>query len=577
MEPFEDTIIALPEPLTADDINAIISTAKSEYDGAKVGAMKSAAGAYLVWYHGESEYAEPAMRKWLGDEIEKANTTIAAHNKAINDRCSKAKAFIKGKSNTKLSDDEQAKLTADAALTVKEWAQLKQVPIEARDGASAFTRITKFVFEFKKPSQASLVSRYARVLEYIELHKDKLEGKFTIEAIVDLLVEAGGFEAAIDAMRGNAPAQTDQVRASMLAKIKSAVNAANTAQVDLQAKYQTGGYVFMIGRANGGQTTVCGELKLSDNEAEELMLKIDAAVLGNNDPVADFTARAVSLGELVREGYEGNVTVEDAKAAKKHKVTRAYSLTALGEGTQLVVSARYTDVSAVIHAVPKPHINIGKVKDGQFLTLAIENGAGFAKQFTDAGHRALLTVTAQQSASDAPVLWDIDTALEGKSETQHLSWKSLYTDPNRPVDTYDYLADCTINLSHADLRDLYDTYLSGWVKNKKNDQKVAKPLTVSFDGITLKVGHEVYGHYQRTVGDKQGAAVSVIMRPRDLVDLCSKLIELNVDCCAISGDTNRMLAASWEDEFGDYIVYLPAAELRGGLVKGCVRNMKPTK
>jgi hypothetical protein len=573
----EAAIQTLPTPPTSDEILEFINYAKHEYQHAKTGAMKSAAGAYLVWHFGESANAEIEMRTWLGAEVDKRNANIDAHNTIIENRRRKAKEFANGSMNETHSVEYKAKLTADAALLVADWAALKQVKIDARHGASNFTRIVKFVFEFKKPSDATHTSRYAKVLEYIEKHKNRLAGNFTIDAIVQLLDDVGGFEAAVEAMRGNAPAESDAVRASKLAKIKSAVNLANTGQIEFHAKYQTGGYVFMIGRANGGQTTVCGELKLSDNEAEELMLKVDADVMGNNDPVADFIARAVSLGELVRDGYESNVTIENANAAKKHKVTRAYSLVALGESTQLVVSARYTDVSAVIHAMPKPHINIGKVTEGRFVTLAIENGAEFTKPFTDAGYRALLTVKAQQGGSDAPVLWHIETALERKTETQQLAWKSLYTDPNRPVDTHDYTADCTINLSHADLRHLYDTYLSGWVKNKKNNQNVAKLLTVSFDGITLMVGHDAHGQYKRKVGDKQGAAVSVIMRPRDVVDLCSKLIELNVNCCAISGDTNRMLAASWQDEFGDYIVHLPAAEDRGGLIKGCVRNMKPPK
>jgi hypothetical protein len=566
----------VPAPPSVDDIVSFISAAKTGYEHAKTGAMQSAAGAYLVYHFAASESATPKMRDWLHEEIAKANSKIDAHNKAINHRRERAKQFKKNTLNEEPSADEIARLTADAERSSSDWSALKHVKIEAREGASKFTSIVKYVFEFKKPSDASLASRYSKVLEYIELHKDELQGRFNINAVVALLTKAGGFEAAIEAVRGNTVEETDVIRASKLAKIMSAVDDAHNGEIVYQPRHEARGYVFMIGRASGGKTTVCGELRLDDEEADELMLKIDASVLGPNDPVADFAGRAFSIGELVREGHEGNVTIEATKSGAKHKVTRTYTITAPGGSARMVVSARYTDVSTVVHAVPKPHVNIGHVAEGQFAALAVENCASICKQFSDEVHRALLTVMPQSGADASLVVWSVDTDLENQRETQTLEWKSLFAETHRPVDMFGYSPDWTIKLTAGELRDVYEKFLFNWIKTKKNDQNVTKPIAVKYDGIHLTMGHTAYDIYTHKVASEKGAPAEVIMRPRDLVDLIRKIIDLDAGECTLSADSNGMLSASWEDDLGNYTVYLPAVEPRGSLNRGCTRYMKPT-
>jgi hypothetical protein len=67
------------------------------------------------------------------------------------------------------------------------------------------------------------------------------------------------------------------------------------------------------------------------------------------------------------------------------------------------------------------------------------------------------------------------------------------------------------------------------------------------------------------------------MRPRDVVDLFRKLIELNVQHVALHFDTDGLLAASWGDDAGDYIIYIPTVDKRGGLNRACLGQMKPKK
>ena len=127
----------------------------------------------------------------------------------------------------------------------------------------------------------------------------------------------------------------------------------------------------------------------------------------------------------------------------------------------------------------------------------------------------------------------------------------------RPADKRFFDPQCSMTLTHDQLREVYNEQLLEWVETKKDDHKVNKPLTVSFDGVSLTIGHEAFEPKTFQIGDKQGPPVSLDLRPRDVVDLFKKLLELNVKHCAMHGDPDGLLAVSWEDEAGDYIVYTP--------------------
>ncbi|GHA08962.1 hypothetical protein [Novosphingobium arvoryzae] len=109
--------------------------------------------------------------------------------------------------------------------------------------------------------------------------------------------------------------------------------------------------------------------------------------------------------------------------------------------------------------------------------------------------------------------------------------------PVRPCGCFKEFGPCF--LTHADLRQVYTDYLHEWLGTKKDDKKVGKPLTVAFDGINFAVGHEAFGHKSYAFGNKQEASVALQMRPRDVVDLFRKLVELNVSHVSLQGDLLR--------------------------------------
>lgn len=570
--------IFLPTLPTADDLLGLIKTAKKEYTNSKTSAMRSAANAFLVWYHGQSAEAVPAMRSWLDGEIDKANELIKLHNDGIEERRRKAKAYANGKMKETPSAKETAQYVADAALSSTAWAALKQVKIEGRDGASSFTRIVKFVFGFKKPSDASHVSRYAKALEFIELNKGELNGELTVDAIVELLKKVGGFEAAVEKMRGKSSISSDNVRGATLQKIKQVVSGIDTGdEISFSPKHEHDGYVFLVGRTTASGVMVCGELAINDNEeADALLLKIDGNVIGNPAPTVDFISRVVNIGQLVKVGRDSHL-IDTAGTGKKFKVARGYSLLKNGASTHMVVSARYAEASLVVHAYPKSDVSIGSLEQGQCAMLDADTASALVEHFGDPARCHLMSVDVVQGDDNEPVSWAVSTDMGAEIERNNFTWRSMFGQPNLPLNMRGYDPGCTINLTHDQLRELYDAELSKWATAKADDKEAKKPISVSFDGITLTVGNPAFGNYSLPLMGKQGAHVSLNVRPRDLVDLVKKLLSLEVQNCALSGDNNGMLAISWEDTVGSYLVYIPAVDARGSFDKACIGFIKPTK
>ena len=569
--------IFLPTPITSDELEKYKVAALREYASAKSSAMRSAANAYLVWYHGESEYALSPMREWLDGEIEKANEHIKQHNDRVDLQKERAKLFLEGKLNAPLSDEEKVELLKMNDRKPRDWAKEKQVRIEARNGASSSTRIVKFVFGFNKPSDASHVSRYSKALEYIEQHKEKLRGELSAETIVALLNDAGGFEASVEAMRGTqSVAGNDDVRAATLKKIKEAVSTLETgATIELEAKHGNDGYVFLVGRTTDTGVIVCGELAVNDNEADELLLKVSADVIGKPEPTIEFVSRFVSVGQLVHAGRDSHL-IDTAATGKKFKVARAYSMLSNGTSTQVIVSGRYAETSLVVHAYPKQNVSIGALEQGQAVMLEASPAADLATCFADTARCHLMTIEAVQGDRTEPIRWCSTIDMGAETNRSEYVWKSMYGLPHLPLTVRGYEPENTIKLTLDQLRTVYDAELTKWSNAKADDKEAKKPITVEFDGSSLVIGNDAFGKHKLSLNGERGAHVALTLRPRDIVDLFKKLISLGVQNCSFSGDNNGMLEASWEDAVGNYHVYIPAIEARGTLSKACLGYIKPT-
>jgi hypothetical protein len=72
------------------------------------------------------------------------------------------------------------------------------------------------------------------------------------------------------------------------------------------------------------------------------------------------------------------------------------------------------------------------------------------------------------------------------------------------------------------------------------------------------------------LGGEEKPMVSVGLRPRDIADLFKLLAEQNTDSFVIQADPNGLLMVRWSDKFGEYEIYLPTVNDKGGLKDRCL-------
>jgi hypothetical protein len=260
----------------------------------------------------------------------------------------------------------------------------------------------------------------------------------------------------------------------------------------------------------------------------------------------------------------------------------AYVLRDDKRGTFVQVSARYTDTSAVIIARPKSEINIGTIQSGQFLMLPTERrdddtltktGKDLAKQVSRIGDRIMFGMTAIAGNADTPVIWQIvphsKTAAQGDKEPR-FRWTLASKETHQPVCIDNFNAKFTTELRKTVVQAVYEEYVSNWQNARKGEEKTFLPLTLSYNGLSLSFHHAKHKAYAVPMGSVEQPKVTLALRPRDIADVFKLLAEQNTDSFVIKADPNGLLMVSWSDKFGEYEIYLPTVNDKGGLKDRCL-------
>ncbi len=534
--------IAAVITLSAAQLAEYVRSAQDAYKNYKTTAMRSAANCYLVWLFTSSDQATDMARDWIKDQIADRNAEIERHNDNLPSLKERVNAY-KASEIASVTAVELAEIEPYLAYTDTDWDKAVQTKIEAREGASPFTEVVKFVFGFDSASDASNISRYAKALEYVQARHGALT-ELTADGVVALLDKAGGLEGAINAVRNGEDGHAnfagggagDPQRDAKVRALKVAIsNSATLTSFSYEPKFANDDYVFMIGRRRGADVAVYGELDLSENEANALVMKIDTDLISTLDPFAEFVARVAKLGSLVREGSASAYTVDGTQSGDKMKVARAYALCDATDGTTFMhVSARYTEASAVIVARPKSPVMLGTLKPKQFLMLPTEPATGFktgkdmVKLVNSVADRIMFRFAATKEVSDAPVVWSaLSNDPQNLSPAPEFVWGIMAKQKRYPVNVNRFNAQFTVVLNKSDVVDIHESYTSKWEKAPKNAKKVFLPLELSCDGVTLSLNHAKHLEKRIPVGSTLAANVALPMRPRDISDLIAILCEQN--------------------------------------------------
>ena len=168
------------KPLSPDDLNQLIVNARSSFQAYRQSAASAACNVYLLWRDTQATGAPREGRDWFAEVIAKKNEEIKKHNDAVKAE----KKYVDDYKKSKLSKDElvnqvgknkeekeliaaeKKRLDDLVKKNDKYWDDQKLVSIEKRYGASIFTEVVKYVFEFDKPGHASMVNRFCLGVDF---------------------------------------------------------------------------------------------------------------------------------------------------------------------------------------------------------------------------------------------------------------------------------------------------------------------------------------------------------------------------------------------------------------------------
>ena len=165
----------------SESFTRIITEARLSHARSKEAAADAVGNAYMLWLVTESDNATKSSRDWIEKEIILANEKIKDHNDSVNAQRGRVTKFMEGALSIDDAVNEKPRNAAHAAEIElmrqelreqsqwdrQQWAKRRRVMIEARDGASTFTRFVKYVFQFSEVQHSDQVAKYSLVLEWI--------------------------------------------------------------------------------------------------------------------------------------------------------------------------------------------------------------------------------------------------------------------------------------------------------------------------------------------------------------------------------------------------------------------------
>lgn len=591
--------VVSPLDSTPDRVMANVSLARDSLIASRDSAAKAAAHAYQVWKDVASPLAHSDMREWFKGEVEKVNLAIDRHNdaeKALKTRVSHFKAGTLSKGDALFvvprTPAEQAAIDADranlaqlATLEKSDWERRRKVRLDAGGEAavSQFLLVAKFVLNLDKRSQASLASRYAKVMEWIDA-RFSADNTAGADDIVNAIKSAGGFDEVLDVSRGNnggdASEEAEEREITNSALVEQAkgvvLSAPGKAEIVLDSLADREGIVALVGRCVGGKVQVLGALDIEAAALDRTLLNFNDSSLLPSKPRAEFMSRVLRLGDLVHTGEKTDKKLNDLTAGKTLKSERVLSIIPDGTmGTSIVVSARYADASVIVTATP---VTSECAFEGVTAPVILDSTQlkQLAKALAERASSRLIDVDLRHQEGVASFVVT-NAALVAKKHNggvKTLVLLDVAELAHKPLVVDGFRAQVSGNVTRDQLLALYKGGLADWKPDAaKAAQKVAQ-LCFSNGKITYKLP----GQPEVVIScDLQMPGTDALkLRTKDLHDVIQAVLNEDASSLTLGADTGGMLRIGWSDRFGNYKVYLPTATSSGELSSRRLEPMRIT-
>ena len=572
-----------------EEIRNFIANARSSFNSYKESAARAVANAFMAHQELKSKFATSEGQRWLTDEIAKRNTAIEEANKKLDELRTRAKKFKDNKleeagdwiyqkpknaEERKAIEAEVANLTKLAKLGTGDWTAQRQLKIEMREGASLYTEIVKFVFEFDRSHHATVISRFCAVMEWIEA-KAKGQRFEDADEIVGLIETEGGFEFVIEEMRLKRNGEDEDTKdrtiiaEENLKEVKEVLKSApSMGSLVFEPKFAKEKFVMLVGRYEGGSVEIVTELPVGDGELDRLIARYENPTALPVPETTEFIARMLELGSLVPEGSDGNeVTASKNATDEPSRGQRAIVLRLSDdEKREFVISSQGADASPVIYVYPKEQIDLGTPASPVFLTG--KNRKALEKKVFSYDKRRKIDFTFDmtpkqgdgQTPATSPMSWlachATLKAKDRKNAVQQYFWFDLAKTGKRPLEVDNFRPSFKATLSSSDIELIFNLQMKPWFE-AKDPKKDERQFAIAYKDQVFLVAFKDGDGYKTDVPNSQGEHVQLNFRPRDFYELFSLLVRQHGKDYEISGDVGGLLEVRWSDNLADYRVCLP--------------------
>lgn len=555
----------------------------------KDSAMRAAALAYKFWMLHQNEFGQFLLQK----RIEKENEAIDRHISEVEAEKKQLKDYRAGKITfpAKPSSPQEAaeiakkqqKLVELDKRTDEEWDALRRVKIEAKPSANPFTLIVKLVFHFVRPTDASLVSRYATALAVLHARYNG-DVTTTEQEMVDYLLSLGGFEAAVSkAKLGNnkpanvaliTPEERKELEKQVVAdaKVRAATQPGTTLIYPLSG-HPNEGFAVMLHYYDRTGNKMVANLPLDADAVMEHVGNLHLQKAGARKPCITFLRRVLQLGQVVggvvekgdvsKNGLEKELRGADKGDVYVDKsVSRRLTLRRDTTGAaQFVVSAKSAaaSASAIIHATPRDEDFVGMQHVSGLCAMAQEGFAKIHEVLDDpmVSYFADIQPGTRQGYT-SPLVWDL--ANPEINLNRDLFWSQIGNGAEKALDIEPDFAGrvkLRVEIDEYSVKKLYREGAALWGNSKRPNKKVTEMQLVfeKDDTVTLKIAAQP-DVVVATTGNTM-VSETVKFRPQDLYRLLKALSEQAANYFVFEVDPSGAMAVLWKDDVGHYAAYQP--------------------
>ena len=624
----------LNEEKVLDDIKKALRSHEMQQDS----ALEATAYCYAAWTDTQSQYASKEAKAWIQEQFDRVNETIDAHNAGIELNKTQATEYAEGKLDksdlifSEPKDDIEKKAIEEriAQLTLwntwdrKDWAAAKLVRVDARDGASPYTEIVKFVFGFNKPNQSASINRYTLAMEWVHARfKDR--GFNDISEITDVMKQADSFESLIDDQREanqDAMPNRDKVREDrhLLLEAERAIrDAPAKATIELDARHVQKNKVVMIGRYIGGKIEIVGEVGVGESEMDRMIRSFDDPDLLPADSNCELLARLIELGNIVEDGRPTSETYDGTESGDKIETARTLTYRVGEQGDpELVISARNADASPMIYAQPRDIEGMGT--PNETLVMQTKYFKRLDKAIKKHERRRILNIAhihnplrVDGKPAESHFAWRMgNRALmeeDVNQANQALFWYKASTRSGRALDQDNFKPVAWATLDGASIWNLFEQRIKPWGlkpsaigtnDNLSQGDGTAEPSSDTVTSIKKKTEKKTEKNSDRIMTlvfkDQQlimrvrgledlvveteacdGDPCIMPFRPKEFHDIFKSLCEtFHIRQIHLAADEKGLMEFKFSDKLAHYTIYLPTVTTDGKLQSRRVGPMSLT-